>query len=78
MNPQVNVDRNNKCTLIESIQGRVKLIKRTRNTNPTLVTQNFSSLEDCLNYAKKNQLEINVIHSCKRKPPDESRNSRGS
>ena len=69
----VDTEKNNRCTVIESPLGMVKLIRRTHNAHPTLVTSIFSSLEDCLKYAEKNRFEINIIHSGKRKKREESR-----
>ena len=69
----VDTEKNNRCTVIESPLGMVKLIRRVHNVNPTLITSNFSSLEDCLKYAEKNRFEISIIHSGKRRNHEESR-----
>ena len=58
-----------KCTLIETIHGEVKLIRRG---NANLVTLNFSNLRDCLDYVDKNQFQINITHSGRRKHERES------
>jgi len=73
MGQLMDLDKNNRCTVIESPLGMVKLIRRTHNAHPTLVTSIFSSLEDCLKYAETNRFEINIIHSGKRKKHEESR-----
>ena len=53
-------DPKENCTLIESMQGVVKLIWRA---NANLTTLHFSNLEECLNYADKNQIQIRITHS---------------
>jgi hypothetical protein len=53
-----------KCTLIETVHGDVKLIKRA---NAGLTTLNFSNLRDCLDFADKNQFQINIVHSGRRR-----------
>ncbi len=53
-----------KCTLIETIQGEVKLIKRA---DANLTTLEFSNLKDCLDYVSKNRFQINIVHSGRRK-----------
>ena len=78
MGRQVDLDKNNGCTLIETTHGAVKLIRRANDVYPTLITRNFSSLADCLKYVHKNQFQINIIHSGKRKNREESRNSKDS
>jgi hypothetical protein len=55
------------CTVIESIYGDVKLIKRSRESAPALVTLSFSNLQDCLAYADKNQFRINIVYSGRKK-----------
>ena len=52
-----------KCTVIQSLHGGVKLIKRSNESRPSLVTLSFSNLKDCLEYAEKNQFQINVMYS---------------
>ena len=52
------------CTLIETIYGEVKLITRA---NEFLEALRFSSLNDCLEYVGRNKLQINIIHSGKRR-----------
>jgi len=78
MNPRVNPDKKNRCTVIESMHGMVKLIRRAPDVYPTLVTCDFRTLEDCLKYAEKNRFEINIIHSAKRRKREESRDSKDS
>ena len=56
-----------KCTVIESMQGKVKLIQRIDESYSRLVTINFPSLKNCLEYAAKNQFQINIIYSGARK-----------
>ena len=56
-----------KCTVIESFHGEVKLIKRANPFQPRLVTLNFSNLKDCLDYVSENNFEISVVHSGKAK-----------
>jgi len=58
-----SLDRKEECTLIETFQGEIKLIKRV---HANLVTFNFSNLRDCLTYVNKNQFEINIMHSGRR------------
>jgi hypothetical protein len=52
------------CTLIETIQGEVKLIKRS---NDLLEALRFPNLKDCLEYIDRNKLHINIIHRGKRR-----------
>ena len=56
-----------KCTVIQSLHGEVKLIKRSYKSRPSLVTFCFSNLKDCLEYADKNQFQINIMHSGRKK-----------
>ena len=53
-----------KCTLIETIQGEVKLIKRAP---ANLTTLEFSNLRDCLDYVSENRFQINIVHSGRKK-----------
>ena len=62
-----------KCTVIESIYGEVKLIKRSFESRPSLVTLNFPNLQDCLDYADKNRFQINIIYSGKRKSNNQAK-----
>jgi len=62
-----------KCTVIESLQGKVKLIKRSHKSGAPLVTISFHNLKDCLEYADKNRFQINVVYSGKRKERDRSK-----
>jgi hypothetical protein len=57
-------NRRGNCTLIETIHGGVKLITRA---NEFLEALRFSNLDDCLEYVDRNKLQINVIHSGKRR-----------
>ena len=59
-----DLNRRGNCTLIETIHGEVKLIMRA---NEFLEALRFSNLNDCLEYVDRNKLQINVIHSGKRK-----------
>ena len=52
------------CTLIETIQGEVKLITRS---NDFLEALGFPNLKDCLEYIDRNRLHINIIHRSKRR-----------
>jgi len=61
-----------KCTVIESLQGGAKLIKRSNKDGPSLVTLSFQNLKDCLKYADKNRIQINIVYSAKRKESDRS------
>jgi hypothetical protein len=59
--------RQEKCTVIESLRGEVKLIKRSYQSGPRLVTLSFPSLRDCLEYADKNRFQINIMYSVRKK-----------
>lgn len=52
-----------KCTIIESLHGGVKLIKRSHPFGPRLVTLSFPRMKDCLDYADKNRFQINMMYS---------------
>ena len=78
MHRQAQSEENNRCTLIETTHGTVKLIRRDHDVYPTLITCNFSSLDDCLKYVEKNRFEINIIHSGKKRTRGELRNPKGS
>jgi hypothetical protein len=67
MSPRVDLDKSNRCTVIETLHGKVKLIRRAHDVYPTLITSNFSNLDDCLKYVEKNRFEINIIHFSKRR-----------
>jgi len=56
-----------KCTVIESLHGKVKLIKRSHQFGPRLVTLSFPTLKDCLEYADKNRFQINIMYSVRKK-----------
>jgi len=62
-----------KCTVIESLQGEVKLIKRSYKSGASLVTIPFHNLKDCLEYAHKNRFQINIMYSARRKERDRSK-----
>ena len=50
-----------KCTLIETIHGEVKLIKRS-DDSPNLEILKFSNLKECMEYVDKNKFQITVTH----------------
>jgi len=56
-----------KCTLIETVHGKVKLIKRSNNSPNNLETFQFSNLKDCWEYVDQNKFQVNIIHSGKRR-----------
>jgi len=56
-----------KCTVIESMQGKVKLIQRIDESYSRLLTLSFLNLRNCMEYAAKNQFQINIIYSGMRK-----------
>ena len=56
-----------KCTLIETVHGEVKLIKRSYNSRNNLETFQFSNLKDCWEYVDQNKFQVNIIHSGKRR-----------
>ena len=64
-----NLNHKEECTLIETFHGEIKLIKRS---HANLVTLSFSNLRECLAYVDKNQFEINIMHSGKRREDRES------
>jgi len=78
MSRLADLDKSNRCTVIETLHGTVKLIRRAHDVYPTLITSNFSNLDDCLNYVEKNRFEINIIHSGKKKTREESKKTKGS
>ena len=51
-----------KCTLIESIHGEVKLIKRSDDSPTDLESLKLSNLKDCMEYVEKNKFQITVRH----------------
>jgi hypothetical protein len=63
MPSSMNMSDREKCTVIESIYGEVKLIKRSYQSEPSLVTLSFPNLEDCLDYVERNQFQISVMYS---------------
>jgi hypothetical protein len=68
-----NTHPKEKCTVVEPIYGEVKLIKRSLESRPALVTFCFPSLKDCLDYAERNQFHINITYSGRRKEDSEKR-----
>jgi len=56
-----------RCTVIESMQGEVKLIQRIDQSYPGLVTLHFPDLKNCLEYVAKNEFKIATIYSGRRK-----------
>jgi hypothetical protein len=62
----VGSNHKEKCTLIETIHGEVKLIKRSHDSPNNLETFKFSNLKDCLEYVDKNKFQVNIIHSGKK------------
>ncbi len=56
-----------KCTVVESIYGDVKLIKRSHEFGSSLVTLSFSNLTDCLEYVDRNRFHISVMYSGRRR-----------
>jgi hypothetical protein len=56
-----------RCTVIESMQGEVKLIQQIDQSYPELVTLHFSDLKNCLEYVAKNEFHIATIYSGRRK-----------
>jgi len=52
-----------KCTLIETFHGELKLIIRLDDSPADLETLKFSSLKDCMEYVDKNKFQITVTHS---------------
>jgi len=62
-----------KCTVIESLGGEAKLIKRSYKPQPSLVTLRFPNLEDCLEYADKNQFQVNIMYSGRKKKESEAK-----
>jgi hypothetical protein len=63
----VSSDHKEKCTLIETIHGGVKLIKRSDDSPTSLETLNFSNLKDCMEYVDKNKFQITVTHFGKKR-----------
>ncbi len=73
MDNLIQTHQRERCTVIESLYGEVKLIKRSFQPQPGLVTLSFSNLKDCLEYVDKNQFEVNVMYSGKRKKESENK-----
>ena len=59
-----NSSEDSNCTLIETIQGEVKLLTRS---NDFLEVLRFPNLRDCFEYVDRSGLQINIIHSGKRR-----------
>ncbi len=55
------------CTVIESLHGEAKLIKRSHQSGLPLVSLRFPNLKDCLEYADKNRFQINIMYSGRKK-----------
>jgi hypothetical protein len=70
-----NPDHAPKCTLIETVHGEVKLIKRA---TAGLTTLNFPNLKNCLDFADKNQFQINIVHSGRKREDRKSPNGQVS
>lgn len=68
-----NTFHQEKCTVIESLHGGVKLIRRSHKSGPSLVTLSFPSMKDCLEYADKNRFQINIMYSGRKKREIEAR-----
>ncbi len=51
-----------KCTLIQTMNGDVKLIKRSDDSPNDLETLRFPGLKECIEYVDKNQYEIAITH----------------
>ena len=68
-----NTFHQEKCTVIESLHGGVKLIRRSHKSGPSLVTLSFPSMKDCLAYADKNRFQINIMYSGRKKKVVEAR-----
>ena len=67
-----------KCTVIQSFHGKVKLIKRSSESRHSLITLSFSNLKDCLEYVDKNQFQINIMHSAHPPAGRQGHEKRGS
>ena len=63
----VGSNHKEKCTLIETVHGEVKLIKRSHDSPNNLETFKFPNLKDCLEYVDQNKFQVNIIHSGKRR-----------
>jgi hypothetical protein len=60
-----------KCTLIETFHGEVKLIIRLDDSPADLETLKFSNLKDCMEYVDKNKFQITVTHSGRKRNSEE-------
>jgi len=63
----VSSDHKEKYTLIETIHGEVKLIKRSDHSPTNLKTLKFSNLKDGMEYVDKNKFQITVTHLGKKR-----------
>lgn len=71
----VSSDHKEKCTLIETIHGEVRLIKRSDDSPTNLETLKFSNLKDCMEYVDKNKFQIIVTHLGKKRDSRERETS---
>ena len=55
------------CTVIESMQGKAKLILRSNSFESGLLALSFPNLRDCLEFAAKNRFEVTTLYSGRRK-----------
>ncbi len=53
--------------MIETLNGEVKLIKRSNGAPADLETLSFPNLEECMEYVGKNEFQINVTHLGRRR-----------
>ncbi len=61
--PSLESNFREKCTVIESMQGKAKLIMRDDESVSNLVTLNFHNLKDCLEFVAKNQFQVSTLYS---------------
>ncbi len=71
----VSSDHKEKCTLIETIDEEVKLIKRSDDSSTNLETLKSSNLKDCMEYVDKNKFQITVTHSGRKRSSRERETS---
>jgi hypothetical protein len=57
----VSSDHKEKCTLIETIHGEVKLIKRSDDSPTNLETLKFSNLKDCMEFVDKTNFKLLLL-----------------
>ena len=55
------------CTVIESMQGRAKLIIRADSSGSKLVALDFPDLKDCLEFAAQNCFQVKTVYSGRRR-----------